>query len=218
MATLTYTVPQTKCASGYYVKKNDGSIVFLRIEQDNDPINPRIDDDGNLAHIICWHNRYQIGDDHNFNSIANLESHLKAERQAGNDYFMTPVYMLDHSGLSLSITPFSNKWDSGVVGFAYVHKKDMVEMGAIQVDCDVWRKKAREIIEEELSIYNQYLEGDVYGYTTLEYSHGRWEETDSCWGFFGDDPRENGMLDSIGGGRILNLKNERDLMKHWKEL
>lgn len=218
MATLTYTIPQTKCDKGCYVKRNDGAIVFLRIEQDLDPVNPRIEYDGNLSHIICWHRNYQIGDNHSYNSIYSLEEYLKAERAAGNDYFMKPVYMLDHSNITLSTMPFSNHYDSGLIGFAFVFKNDMVDAGIIQKNDDVWRKKASAVIDSEIDEYNQYLEGDVYGYTELEYFRGNWKETDSCWGFFGDDPRKNGMLDSIGGGSILNIKNERELMKRWKEL
>lgn len=131
---------------------------------------------------------------------------------------MKPVYMLDHSSITLSTTPFSNHYDSGLIGFAFVFKNDMVEAGIIQKNDDVWRKKASAVIDSEIDEYNQYLEGDVYGYTELEYFRGDWKETDFCWGFFGDDPRKNGMLDSIGGGRILNIKNERELMKRWKEL
>lgn len=218
MATLTYTVPTVKKDTGCFVKRNDGKIVFLRIERDLSPVNPRIDWDCNIAHFICWHRRYNLGDEHDFASILELNKELTFQRRKGNDFFSTPLFLLDHSGLSLSTTAFSNKWDSGLTGIAYIFKKDLVANGIIYADEDVWRKKALETINGELETYNQYLEGDVYGYTELEYSHGTWKESSSCWGFFGDNPQKNGMLDSIGGGRVLNIKNEKELMKHYKEL
>lgn len=218
MATLTYTVPTIKKDSGCFVKREDGQIVFLRIEQDAYPTNPRIDFDGNLSHLICWHRRYNLGDEHEFASLNELNEELVLQRRCGNEYFSTPLYLLDHSGLSISTQPFANKWDSGLVGVAYIFKKDLVANGIISKDEDVWRKKALEIINEELELYNQYLEGDVYGYTELEYSNGAWFESSSCWGFFGDNPEKNGMLDEIGGGRVLDIKNEKELMKYWKEL
>lgn len=218
MATLTYTVPITKKDTGYFVKRNDGKIVFLRIEQDQDPVNPRIDWNCNLVHLICWHRLYNLGDEHDFASIRELNDELTSQRRDGNDFFSTPLFLLDHSGLSLSTTAFSNKWDSSLVGVAYIFKKDLITNGIISADEDVWRKKALEVINEELETYNQYLEGDVYGYTEMEYSHGSWKESSSCWGFFGDNPEKNGMLDEIGGGRVLNVKNEKELVKQYKEL
>lgn len=218
MATLTYTVSTIKKDSGCFVKRSDGQIVFLRIEQDADPVNPRIDLDGNLSHLICWHRIYNLGDEHDFASLNELNQELTSQRRNGNDFFSTPLYLLDHSGLYISTAPFSNKWDSGMVGIAYVFKNDLIENGIISANEDVWRKKALEVINKELETYNQYLEGDVYGYTELEFSKGSWAETSSCWGFFGDNPEKNGMLDEIGGGRVLNIKNEKELMKHWKEL
>ena len=203
MATLTYTAPITKKDTGYFVKRNDGQIVFLRIEQDQDPVNPRIDWNCNLVHLICWHRLYNLGDEHDFASIRELNDELTSQRRDGNDFFSTA---------------FSNKCDSSLVGVAYVFKNDLVKNDIISADENVWRKKALEVINEELETYNQYLEGDVYGYTELEYSNGAWFESSSCWGFFGDNPEKNGMLDEIGGGRVLNVKNEKELVKQYKEL
>lgn len=41
-------------------------------------------------------------------------------------------------------------------------------------------------------VYNQYLTGEVYGYV-LEVEG----EEDSCFGFYGDDPVTNGMMDNL---------------------
>ena len=37
----------------------------LRIIQDENPYNPREDD--NLTKMVCFHNRYDLGDKHNYN-------------------------------------------------------------------------------------------------------------------------------------------------------
>jgi len=44
----------------------------------------------------------------------------------------------------------------------------------------------RRILLAELNEYDQYLQGDVWGYIVTENG----EETDSCWGFFGDTWQE----------------------------
>ena len=59
------------------------------------------------------------------------------------------------------------------------------------------------IIEGEVKEYDQYLRGEIYGFELVEKSTcsecgGAHEEViDSCWGFFGDDIKENGILDSL---------------------
>ena len=40
---------------------------LLQIMQDDDPMNPRTDYD-NLGRMICWHSRYNLGDEHHFDN------------------------------------------------------------------------------------------------------------------------------------------------------
>ena len=51
-----------------------------------------------------------------------------------------------------------------------------------------WKKVAYHDMESEVSIYDQYLTGQVYGIITEEFDTdtGTWEEQDSCWGYFSD--------------------------------
>lgn len=78
-----------------------------------------------------------------------------------------------------------------------------------------WRGRAQEIMEGEVELYDWYLRGDVYGYTLYEANTDEagdieiddLEEIDSCWGFYGDNLFENGMLSCIGYGLSEALKN-----------
>lgn len=38
---------------------------LLQIMYDNEPLNPRTDYD-NFGRMVCWHNRYNLGDEHSF--------------------------------------------------------------------------------------------------------------------------------------------------------
>jgi hypothetical protein len=61
--------------------------------------------------------------------------------------------------------------------------------------------RAEKCLRAEVEVYDQYLTGDVYGFIVEELVCERcdtWEETDSCWGFFGSDVRDNGMADHLG--------------------
>jgi hypothetical protein len=43
----------------------------LKIEYDEDGLNPRTDYD-NFGHMICWHSRYNLGDENNYNEPEEL--------------------------------------------------------------------------------------------------------------------------------------------------
>ena len=113
-----------------------------------------------------------------------------------------PLWLYDHSGITMScgkrIYPYSDRWDSSCVGFIVMTKETAFkELAATEGN---WREKAIAVMEAEVETYDQYLRGEVYGYTLYEESaNGEWTEIDSCWSFFGDDLLENGILDDCPG-------------------
>ena len=124
--------------------------------------------------------------------------------QESDELVLLPLWLYDHSGISMSTThtyPYNDRWDSGQVGWIYLTKSQFLrEAGYGEAD---WPKKAQEILQSEVQIYDQYLRGEVFGYQVFEFNRNgtdEWNETDeSCWGFFGDDLMQNGILDSITG-------------------
>lgn len=99
-----------------------------------------------------------------------------------------PLYLYDHSGLTISHGSFSCQWDSGQVGWHYMTKEDLdKEFGG-----DIERGQA--CLEAELKIYDHCLTGNVWGFI-VEDEAGN--DVDSCWGFYGDDLEETGILDNI---------------------
>ena len=51
---------------------------LLQIMMDDEPLNPRTDYD-NFGHMVCWHNRYNIGDQHSFEDTNDLLKELVRE-------------------------------------------------------------------------------------------------------------------------------------------
>ena len=51
----------------------------LKIEVDDMPLNPRKDYD-NFGHMICWHSRYSLGDEHNYDEPKELLRQMIRER------------------------------------------------------------------------------------------------------------------------------------------
>lgn len=155
----------------------------LTVEQDDDPMSPR--DWDNVGTMVCFHSRYKLGDEHdlradNFDDLAAIEFHLRHECQAT---VLLPLYMYDHSGLTMSTTPFGCRWDSGQVGFVYTTAKRLAEIG-------VELANAKEVLAAEVAEYDKFLRGEVYGYVVRD-RYG--DVIDSCWGFFDeDDARSEG--------------------------
>lgn len=67
-----------------------------------------------------------------------------------------------------------------------------------------WRGRAVEAMKGDVELYDKMLTGDVYRYTLYEREPGDdeddWNQLDSCWGFFGSDIEESGILYEIGYG------------------
>lgn len=146
----------------------------VRIIVDEEPESPREWD--NLGTMLCVHARYALGDDHD-ESVQSIREIVRS-----CDVISLPLYLYDHSGITIQTTPFRCPWDSGQVGFLYVTKDTVRELWGWQ---RISAKRLADILltlEAEVTAYDQYLRGDVYGYV-VEDSEG--EHVESCSGFFG---------------------------------
>lgn len=235
----------------------------LFVEDDNFPLNPRKDCDP-FGKMFCWHNRYRLGDKHDYDdpedflrdlyrksvddNAKRLISFLKSGEARGarleynrhthewelytywclrtiigdsqprwdlessapksqlndngwfyddmlnaltiddlkeligerEDLVILPLFLFDHSGITMSTRDFGDRWDSGQVGWIYADR-EMIEKNYGNINKETV-KKAEEALEGEVESYDMYLRGECYGYRL--YKDG--EEEDSCWGFLGD--------------------------------
>lgn len=111
----------------------------------------------------------------NENTFRSIYNHVMGEFEKEN--LVLPIYMYDHSGITISTSPFSCKWDSGQLGFIYVpHRSIQDEYGVVDKESIA---KATDVIQSEVQIYDAYLKGEVYGYVL--------DNGDSCWGFYSID-------------------------------
>ena len=121
-----------------------------------------------------------------------------------------PLFLYDHSGITISAGAFGCPWDSGQVGWQYMTEE------SIQAEWKGDHEKALRYMDATLETYDDYITGNVHGYTVergtrtnITFDDGRdpetgieWEHEDSCWGFYGDwwkagDP--TGMGDNFDG-------------------
>ncbi len=159
----------------------------LRISPDPDPPNPREWD--NMGTMVCFHNRYNLGDkteltSKDFNGWNELRNYLTKKKDAA---VILPLYLYDHSGLAISTHPFSCPWDSGQVGFVYVSREKLFKeyrpnnKKYLTHALKVW---AEGVLRGEVEIYNTYLSGDAWGYKILYEGE---DVVDSCWGYDDED-------------------------------
>lgn len=99
-----------------------------------------------------------------------------------------PLYLYDHSGITISHGSFSCSWDSGQVGWHYVTKE------AVEREWNGDLEAARKCLEGELKDYDNYLRGNVWCFDIKDEEGNL---VDSCCGFIGDELEESGLLDYI---------------------
>jgi hypothetical protein len=157
----------------------------IRIEQDDDSVNPRTDFD-HLGTMACWHRRYELGDKNNLGSPKEVMAYIEETRAV-----WLPVFMLDHSGLYFRTSDFQDPWDSGQVGYIFIERKKLLKEFGRKVLTKKLRQKAEEILRAEVEEYNDFHTGNVWGYTIVDPDG---EEGDSCWGFYGD-PEKSALLE-----------------------
>jgi hypothetical protein len=150
---------------------------LVRIRIDDDPESPRAW--SNVGTMICWHRRYRLGDRHGFADPERFQAWL-AEHPA----IVLPLYLYDHSGITMNTTGFSCPWDSGQVGFIYVTLADARKEYVRQRLSRRLRARIEDGLRQEVATYDDYLCGRVYGFI-VEDKDG--ETIDSCWGFYGLD-------------------------------
>lgn len=161
----------------------------INIIQDDDPESPREWD--NFGTMVCWHKRYDLGDKHNYKTPQDFYEAV------GVDVVDLPLYLYDHSGITMATSPFPCPWDSGQVGHIYVtYEKIQKEFGEVTHET---MEKARELLKAEVEAYDQYLTGEVYGFEIFG-SDG--ELLDSCWGYY---EYEYAVESAQGAARCLRV-------------
>lgn len=117
-------------------------------------------------------------------------------------YVILPLYLYDHSGITMSCSPFSCPWDSGQAGYIYV-SMDRARKEWTGTDEEI-RQSAENCLRCEVETYDHYLTGEVYGYVLEQADEdadpdddSSWDEIESCWGFYGYDWKTNGIKDHL---------------------
>ena len=150
---------------------------------------PRDEDyQDNLGTMLCFHNRYNLGDDKdllrkkgfnydsdNYDSWDEMEKAIKKENDIA---IILPLWLHDHSGISMSFGRTCS-WDSGQVGFIFIDKETIRK----EYNCKRISKKlllkVEEILKSEVKEYDEYLIGNVYDLAEYKISDEYMSEIES---------------------------------------
>ena len=149
---------------------------------EDSPESPREWD--NLGTMVCWHRRYNLGDeqiesrdewlagviDELYDNdggeewdefIEQVEYGVEEAVEKAWELFyekaiVMNLYLYDHSGITISTTPFACHWDSGKVGYIYVLKSRVFDetspigiLHAINKDYVDWREDEDKRVKPE---------------------------------------------------------------------
>ncbi len=202
-----------------YVKKILYRGHTICLYQDTDPINP-VEDYDQFGTMVCWHGRYSLGHDHTYANpdefYAALYDDMPCSKpqwyeEQGEDgatqeqwdaikakvrkaHVILPLYLYDHSGITMRTTAFSCSWDSGQVGEVYVTREDALKESTGTYLSKSVRANAERIMKAEVETYDHYLTNTCYGYEVFQGDHMSSDDDDldsldaldSCGGYLGD--------------------------------
>jgi hypothetical protein len=175
----------------------------IKIYPDDIPINPREDCD-NLGTIIYWSNRYNLGEINGRSGNIDAKDFVKQKTKEGA--VILPVYIYDHSGITINTTGFSCQWDSGQVGWIFADKEAIRKWFEVKRITKKLRDQVSRHLVEEIGIFDKYIQGDAYGFKIKDEDE---QNIDSCWGFY---DKEECMKYAEA-----NVPSEQDILNDIKE-
>jgi len=161
-------------------------------EPDEEPIDPRTY--SQLGIMYCGHRKYNLGDVE-INSLREFLTGIipfdiddwteeEALDWVEDNVLYLPLYLYDHSGLTMSTKEFASVWDSGQVGYIAVTKKRIKEVMNWQRLTKKREAEVYNILRGEVEEYDYYLRGDIWIWFVEDPSG---EILEACGGFYGDD-------------------------------
>lgn len=179
------------------VFKNEKENEITEIFQDENAESPR--EWSNLGKIYAEHRRYTLGDKD------------ATKEEAENAPVCLNLYMLDHSGITISTNSFNDPWDSGQVGYIYATKEAILNEYKVKRISKKLLEKVRRVLLAEVANYDQYLRGDVYGFVRsklVSCDHGdtHKDHIDSCWGYYSSSS-EDLLAEIIGNDNVKDWTN-----------
>jgi len=209
------------------------------IERDvyHEPDSEELSMEDNLFKVLSFTGNYSIGHTHGyeknnrFEMIAQLVSEYDQaayDRWESSDqnpsdydkilvkfdkyYIHKPVYVYEHSGITISTQPFSCQWDSGTLGIAICAKDEYIKAYGFPRLTAKRTADAMAHLDSQVQYFDDLIQGNVYGFTVELDDVCQ----DSCWGFVGNNSSVRGELKAALFYYWAEVKSRYVVLeKHW---
>jgi hypothetical protein len=173
----------------------------IKTYQDDEPDNPR--DWDNLGKIFYGHKRYVLGEVDVRKEFEDCYSWDDVEKRIIELYdplVILPLYLYDHGILRIKIGDFYDSqlpqgyahFDTGMVGFVIAERDKVRKEYGVQRISKKLREQVKQILEDEIDVFDKYLSGQVYAYSI--------EDTDiACSGFYDYDEMVKYAKEEVDG-------------------
>ena len=147
----------------------------VTVEHDEHPMNPREFGD-HMSSMTCFHGRYALGDSHTMSPDA-LREYIQQ-----SEVVSLPLYLYDHSNLTVNTTGFACRWDSGQIGRIHATHDRIREWYGVQEVTEEVIERAKNTMRNEVAEYDRYLSGEQYAVIVCqkEYDAERNEVVETC--------------------------------------
>ena len=133
------------------MSKAVGGRVTFRVHHDRNPYNPR--EEEVLTTIVGWHRKHRISDEGQ--DFPDRDAFLASVRP---EDIVKPLYMYEHGGVVFATTPFSDRWDSGQVGYVLVTRERREAIGLKRSETEQIERN----ITTEIKAFESYMNGEIY--------------------------------------------------------
>jgi len=150
----------------------------ITINYDEDPMDPRGND--NMGTMVHSSIRNNFGEEY----LADMDADEMYKELVENRgaVVIKPLYVYEHSGVTIRTIPFSSRWDSGMVGYIYATRKDIQDWLVCKNMTKKILAKANEILDLEVKEFDEFIKGEVYVISvTDEYG----EDIETVGGYYG---------------------------------
>jgi hypothetical protein len=138
-----------------------------------DPIEEMFDPrkDSNLGFMACFHRRYALGDEvtHPFAGTVTVEEAQQIENTETcpaaifdgkwEPCIVLPLYLYDHSGITMNTTGYSCPWDSGRIGIIYASYSGIRKFFGCKRITAKTIARAKTRLLSEVEEYDRYIRG-----------------------------------------------------------
>jgi DUF971 family protein len=125
--------------------------------------------------------------------------------------YLTPIYAYSHGRTTFSLRPFSDRWDSGQVGWLFV-TREAAEQNWPKYGGWVLAKCAERQANQEFKVFEDWVDDGAYGWQVKDKDG---EVVDSCWEYY---EREAAIHDAEAAARGFANEAAQDLAETIDEM